>query len=921
MPRGGSKGSNASSGSARSGSSRGSRRGSSSKRSEDIGKPKKIDASSSKGTIKTSDHDDVMQSMLGGTKRAAEESFPVVGSASDARRLSSAGAADSGSASGMDLGRSDVEDPGSDTPEPRIEGLGWSDSESPKAGGAGGPPSKDTSDGAVDELMATQTYRVPPAATLSSPEQPVEAVASKEPTQPAPVRVLKTTSSSSASSVVKVGVLGAKKAGPSPPAALYHEGSAEGSLVQPSTFSSKDQSAQSASAGASSKRTDDTGGEQPIENFGKAAPPALYRDPSSADSTAAVVAEIMDFDGKSPPPPPPPSGDHQAKKDQYKVPSRRDVKPPPPVPPPPPKPGSKVRERRQLPVSSEPPSDHPTDHEEVMQSMLYYPSTSSRQAVGGIPADRLPGGAASTKNQHLRGDDQLGSSQQGADRSSISISDALEAEIEYRVQAQLQARRDQGSSSGPRGGGAGTTAEGPTSSSTMGAGSTSTSAAGRGRGAGKTAAEEKALKEKFERRLAKQRARQAKVSVIQGNVPVQLTATNRPPAKAGRSDAQRKVKRVGAVILPNSPLQTKDIAPVVGNNLIDEDENVIDTTNSARSVSPQQLPAPAGAAAPPAARPTPPPDIRLAAILPSYSQDRQIVGWRAATQKIEDQLLSLSESDWKDPKNRAILADRWDHTRDVLVEYLGRVAREAASSRTQDTTLEYTRTVTIPKIVNTYEKAFQGVLSFPALRLQLEQLNRFCDRYWLPTDPEVQHTIRHISRRGPVELWRDSLLIQPAVEDLADEIKDHLNNADPANASRRRTLALSKPMSRGLEKVCLGSSLTGVRGKPSSAVEFPVLSDVARSSLILATIEDFTRVLGWLQREPSVQIARVKNRFENPTLLKWRDVVVNLFFTEKEDVLWELQLVHDQWNRVDCRQGPDFEEARFFMEALMGERM
>jgi len=54
-----------------------------------------------------------------------------------------------------------------------------------------------------------------------------------------------------------------------------------------------------------------------------------------------------------------------------------------------------------------------------------------------------------------------------------------------------------------------------------------------------------------------------------------------------------------------------------------------------------------------------------------------------------------------------------------------------------------------------------------------------------------------IRGKAALELWRDALLVQPAVDDLAEEIIEHLNTEDQMNSKFRRVLSLSKSMQRG----------------------------------------------------------------------------------------------------------------------------
>ena len=63
-------------------------------------------------------------------------------------------------------------------------------------------------------------------------------------------------------------------------------------------------------------------------------------------------------------------------------------------------------------------------------------------------------------------------------------------------------------------------------------------------------------------------------------------------------------------------------------------------------------------------------------------------------------------------------------------------------------------------------------------------------------------------------------------------------------------------------------------------------------------------------------IVRSVNRFEHPTSMGWRDIILN--FVVDSTSVFELQLVHDKMTHVDKRDTEVFEQIRFF-EELMGE--
>ncbi|CAD7952006.1 unnamed protein product [Amoebophrya sp. A120] len=219
---------------------------------------------------------------------------------------------------------------------------------------------------------------------------------------------------------------------------------------------------------------------------------------------------------------------------------------------------------------------------------------------------------------------------------------------------------------------------------------------------------------------------------------------------------------------------------------------------------------------------------------------------------------------------------------------------------------------------------------------------------------------KKIAKRKPIELWRDSVLLQPAVDDFARELKEFLdenischteqNSTRPgsaaATASRynqhkrlRRVLSLSKSMARGVEKQILASDLPASGAASASkskkrkgcntsgrtiatsstrddtALSAVKLKDIARCCLVVATFEDVAAVLDHLEGELSrtIGVFFVKDRMfelhpEDDTKMQrpsshWRDLLFYLCFRAKPDVVFELQLVHYGMKSADLRSG------------------
>jgi len=106
-------------------------------------------------------------------------------------------------------------------------------------------------------------------------------------------------------------------------------------------------------------------------------------------------------------------------------------------------------------------------------------------------------------------------------------------------------------------------------------------------------------------------------------------------------------------------------------------------------------------------------------------------------------------------------------------------------------------------------------------------------------------------------------------------------------------------------------------------------SDVARTCIIVYSLEDIQRTITWFKEEQSLALLRCRNRFgpkpSNPqerrpgtgqTWLFWQDVILNVVFVDKPDVVFEVQLVHHLMANCDLRNTEEFEEVRFCREIL-----
>ncbi len=128
------------------------------------------------------------------------------------------------------------------------------------------------------------------------------------------------------------------------------------------------------------------------------------------------------------------------------------------------------------------------------------------------------------------------------------------------------------------------------------------------------------------------------------------------------------------------------------------------------------------------------------------------------------------------------------------------------------------------------------------------------------------------------------------------------------------SFSLPPSLPPGMEKHVVSSN----RYYDSGAKNIPY-SDVARTCLIVHSLQDVTRTLDWFKAEKSLALVRARNRFGqgNCTGMLWQDALLNLVFVDKPDVVFEVQIVHHLMAGADLRNTEEFEEIRFCKEMLL----
>lgn len=137
----------------------------------------------------------------------------------------------------------------------------------------------------------------------------------------------------------------------------------------------------------------------------------------------------------------------------------------------------------------------------------------------------------------------------------------------------------------------------------------------------------------------------------------------------------------------------------------------------------------------------------------------------------------------------------------------------------------------------------------------------------------------------------------------------------PRTAPARVVRAPLKGVLRMLEKLALEPDATK-RG------DVRQLRDVARCSIVASSTQQLTAVVQELckqHRNSHIRILRVKNRFADPTLGGWRDVLLNAVFLQDAGLhIFELQLLHEKLALVRLEMGAhdDYDDVRAAKDIL-----
>lgn len=331
-------------------------------------------------------------------------------------------------------------------------------------------------------------------------------------------------------------------------------------------------------------------------------------------------------------------------------------------------------------------------------------------------------------------------------------------------------------------------------------------------------------------------------------------------------------------------------------------------------------------------------------LAPLYSD--KMGGWRKAMQDLEDEFLGLSQREWK--SSRSAFLRRWEEQENVLGNYITLLLSSCGEKSSLRRRLDAFRSSCLKKVQKRYEEgAFEaaevaGIERFFEKKVWAEfsllnektgkKRENFSKNISLSSgssdseeedEPRVlppfdfDSLLAVLKKKAPLDLWRDALLIAPAVEDLAEDLVDFLNQKDPANSRLRRTLSLSKGMARGMEKILFHDQQRSDKdsSKPTSLLH--PLSDVARVTLVVANSKDFEPLLNWICKEKSLVIVRARLRLgKNATRMGWEDCLLSLTFIDKPDTIFEIQIVTTTMFTLDLRNTEEFEELRLVSELL-----
>eukprot|EP00392_Amoebophrya_sp_AT5.2_P015919 g16144.t1 len=387
---------------------------------------------------------------------------------------------------------------------------------------------------------------------------------------------------------------------------------------------------------------------------------------------------------------------------------------------------------------------------------------------------------------------------------------------------------------------------------------------------------------------------------------------------------------------------------------VNVNESAVDTTASATTSSASRAPLPAD-------------DLHLGIW-------KEMQHWRQSiAQPLEDQFFGLSQPEWASPHSRKLINSLWQQACQTLKVLHGKwVAAVSSAFDSQGSAFLHQLKTERARMEHLYDKTWrekilpQGTGTRPHDHVQnrnggsklrqparllpstsaessfsLDELHARLEALPAPRMKDRRDAqYRKIQQRNILELWRDAVLLQPAVVDLVAEIKADVDRGVPASsgsctskalAARSRMYSLSKPMGRAIEKLVF----TAASGRSSRTTRACNLDDVARCCLVVPDLDGIGRVIEYLERAQAsgtVSTFFVKDRMSSPApavascsaagagaggdAKKWRDVLLYCAFNKKVDVLFELQLILSPMAAVDQRHGEFFDSARFFDEAL-----
>mmetsp|Transcript_25928 Transcript_25928/g.65364 ORF Transcript_25928/g.65364 Transcript_25928/m.65364 type:complete len:1522 (+) Transcript_25928:157-4722(+) len=412
---------------------------------------------------------------------------------------------------------------------------------------------------------------------------------------------------------------------------------------------------------------------------------------------------------------------------------------------------------------------------------------------------------------------------------------------------------------------------------------------------------------------------------------------------------------------------------------VNVNESAVDTTASATTSSASRAPVPPPGSSGASATAT-------AALLPLCTELqlpaddlhlgiwKEMQHWRQSiAQPLEDQFFGLSQPEWASPHSRKLINSLWQQACQTLKVLHGKwVAAVSSAFDSQGSAFLHQLKTERARMEHLYDKTWrekilpQGTGTRPHDHVQnrnggsklrqpatllpstsaessfsLDELHARLEALPAPRMKDRRDAqYRKIQQRNILELWRDAVLLQPAVVDLVAEIKADVDRGVPASsgsctskalAARSRMYSLSKPMGRAIEKLVF----TAASGRSSRTTRACNLDDVARCCLVVPDLDGIGRVIEYLERAQAsgtVSTFFVKDRMSSPApavascsaagagaggdAKKWRDVLLYCAFNKKVDVLFELQLILSPMAAVDQRHGEFFDSARFFDEAL-----